>query len=290
MVPGHAKHGVSVTLVRAFAAAAVVWMTSVAPVVALSRVAHRLPAWADPRLTVFALQALTLALAFAIARVTVPAVSPQASLRSGLRAGAWLVLGTLLLSLLVSLTYVYTGATAAPGLNVQRILARWVDGFPTTGLTGRLVLFAVLGPIFEEFLYRGFILGYLLRNAAPWLALTVSTLLFSAGHESQLLSGLLGLAFGLLYLRYGNLWLCVLVHGAHNLFSSGGVPLLIAYLHDSSLLMPIAGSFLWLQLALLAVTLACFGMFLRQAFSRPGPGALAALPGPRRDLARIVSV
>jgi len=160
------------------------------------------------------------------------------------------------------------------------ILATWAREFPSTGLAGTLPSTRSFVPIFEELLYRALILGHLLRLLPPWLALVVSTLLFAAGTLCGFLSGLSGVAYGLLYLRYRNLWLCILTHGAHNLVSSAGAALLAAYLHDSQVSMPMEMNLLRFKLTWTFLTLACFAMFLRRVFAKVESGPSVLLHGP----------
>jgi uncharacterized protein len=74
--------------------------------------------------------------------------------------------------------------------------------------------------IAEEIIYRGFLLPAgekLFRQT--WIAVLVSSAIFSSAHFYQGWSGvaltfLFGIAFSLLYLRYGrNLWINIIVHG-----------------------------------------------------------------------------
>jgi membrane protease YdiL (CAAX protease family) len=259
--------------------AVVVFSTSILPLPLLQRAGHWLPP-GDPRLVVLAAQALGLALVLVALRVPIRSLSGGWPPRQGIEAGGWLTLGTLLLSLLVSLTIVFTsGAGARSG--TADILATWAREFPSTGLAGHFAYYAVFVPIFEELLYRALILGHLLRRLPPWLALGVSCLLFAAGHPSWILSGASGVAYGLLYLRYRSLWLCVLCHGAHNLVSSAGATLLAAFLHDARFSMPMEMNPLPLQLAWALLALACFAMFLRRVFAKTEGGPAVLLLGPR---------
>lgn len=272
--------GVTSTLVRVVVAVAIVWALYWAPAFVLLRVAHVQPPHADPRLVELAARAIVLGVAFALLRVPVRMLGRGDGPAGGGPAALWLVLGTFLVSLLVSVTIVSTSDAAMAGFTVGNALDRWRDGFPATGLAGRFLLNAVLGPLFEEVLFRVLILGFLLRSTRPVFALAVSTLLFAAGHGSWLLSGLLGLALGLLYLRFRGLWLCAAAHGLHNLVSAAGAPFLIAYLHEAGLLMPVGPHLLVLQLAWFFVSLACFAMFLREVFAGTSGGQLLLLPRP----------
>jgi len=263
---------------------AAVFSTSILPLPLLLRVGHWLPS-GDPRLVIMTVQALSLALVLVVLRVPIRSLSGGLPPRQGIEAGGWLTLGTFLFSLLVSMTIVSTSGVGARS-GTADILAAWSREFPSTGLAGHFAFYTVFVPMFEELLYRALILGHLLRLLPPWVALVVSTLLFAAGHPSWFLSGLSGVAYGLLYLRYRNLWLCVLFHGAHNLVSSAGATLLAAYLKDTRFPMPMEMNLLLLQFSCTILTLACFAMFLRRVFAKldggpsvlPGPGA-SVTPG-----------
>jgi membrane protease YdiL (CAAX protease family) len=259
--------------------AAVVFATSILPLTLLLRVGHWFPA-GDPRLVALAAQALGLALVLVVLRVPVRSLLRGLPPRKGIEAGSWLTLGTLLFSLLATMSIVSTsGLDHRSG--TAEILAGWAREFPSTGLAGHFAFYAVFVPVFEELLYRALILGYLLRHVPPWLALVVSTVLFAAGHPSWLLSGLSGFAYGLLYLRFRNLWLCVLFHSAHNLVSSAGATLLAASVHDMRFSMPLKMDPLVLQLSWAILILACFAMFLRRVFAQLDGGPAVLLLGPR---------
>lgn len=261
-------------------AAIVVFVTSILPAPVLNRVAHLLPASTEPRLVVFAAQAFILASIFAALKVRPGALSSTLLAREGLVAGAWFVLGTLAFSLLVTATMFPRDSGTG---NLATLVSIWTRDFPVTGLAGRLMLVGLLVPIFEEFLYRGLILGHLMRSVPAWLALAVTTGLFAAGHDSWVLSGLTGFALGLLYLRYRSVWLCVLVHGAHNLVSSAGATLLVAHLRDQQVFKWVEGPLLPLQLAWLAFVVACLARFVAEVFAKIDGG-------PRRFLRQRVGI
>lgn len=263
------------------ASAAVVLLTSILPLPLLLRIGHWFPS-EEPRLVILLVQAISLALVLVVLRVPVRSLSGGLPPRQGIEAGSWLTLGTLLFSLLVSMTI--ASASALDRSGSADILARWTREFPSTGLAGHFAFYAVFVPLFEELLYRVLILGYLLRLLPPWLALVVSTLLFAAGHPSWFFSGLSGVAYGLLYLRYRSLWLCVLSHSAHNLVSSAGATLLAAYLHDIGFSMPMESNRLLFQFAWMFLTLACFAVFLRYVFANADGGPRVLLLGPRASV------
>jgi membrane protease YdiL (CAAX protease family) len=78
---------------------------------------------------------------------------------------------------------------------------------------------SIVGPVLEEYLFRGILLRGLLRNYRPWVAIGQSALLFGVFHmnPAQGLSALLfGLLLGWLYYRTQSLALCVSLHALNN--------------------------------------------------------------------------
>lgn len=86
-----------------------------------------------------------------------------------------------------------------------------------------LLLLCVVGPLCEELVFRVGILRPLYRHRVPaLLAAGISALAFAVVH-GNLVQGIpafiIGFILGLLYLRTGNLWLCLPAHIANNTFS-----------------------------------------------------------------------
>ena len=83
-----------------------------------------------------------------------------------------------------------------------------------------LLTLAIIGPIAEELIFREAIEGEMLRRgAAPWVAIIVSALAFSTVHLN-LAQGLyalpLGILFGIIYYKTGNILLTALLHILNN--------------------------------------------------------------------------
>lgn len=75
----------------------------------------------------------------------------------------------------------------------------------------------VLAPVFEEIVFRGFLLTALSRRWGPALALVVSSLLFGMVHGEGILTvGTLGLVFGALTLWRGSLTAAITAHALVN--------------------------------------------------------------------------
>lgn len=86
-----------------------------------------------------------------------------------------------------------------------------------------LLLLCVVGPLCEELVFRVGILRPLYLHRVPaLLAAGISALAFAVVH-GNLLQGIpafiIGFILGLLYLRTGNLWLCLPAHIANNTFA-----------------------------------------------------------------------
>ena len=79
------------------------------------------------------------------------------------------------------------------------------------------VTVALLVPIFEEFLFRGVILSRLLRYFSMMPSLILMSIFFGVFHGSDVI-GAIVFAFlcGLLYLKYHNIWVPILVHIINN--------------------------------------------------------------------------
>ena len=102
----------------------------------------------------------------------------------------------------------------------QRELVDLLRGLSGWGPTVAMFLVvAGLAPVFEETLFRGFLLPVLARRMPMAWALLASALLFGAIHLQPLglptLSAL-GLVLGLAMRRTGSLWTAILVHGCWN--------------------------------------------------------------------------
>lgn len=90
-----------------------------------------------------------------------------------------------------------------------------------------ILIMWVIAAFGEEFVYRGLLvkrLGMLLgnTNAAYWIAVLCSSILFGLAHQYQGISGmvstgLIGFIFGLIFIKSKNkLWLTILTHGVYD--------------------------------------------------------------------------
>ena len=99
--------------------------------------------------------------------------------------------------------------------------------------TGALAIFfttaAIAAPLFEEFLFRGFLLPSLTRYMPVWGAIVLSSFVFAAAHLSLsevLPLMVLGIILGIVYTRSRNLLAPMLLHSAWNSITMLGLFLL----------------------------------------------------------------
>jgi hypothetical protein len=78
---------------------------------------------------------------------------------------------------------------------------------------------AIAAPVFEEIIFRGFLLPSLTRYFPVWIAIVLSSLLFSIAHLSLsevLPLTALGLVLGIVYTRSRNILASMIVHSLWN--------------------------------------------------------------------------
>ncbi len=95
-----------------------------------------------------------------------------------------------------------------------------------------IILFGVvLAPIFEEMLFRGFLLPLLVRSMGPWLGILLTAVLFALLHGPEyhwawqpvLLIGVAGTAFGYVRYKTGSTTSAFLMHSAYNAMGFSGI-------------------------------------------------------------------
>lgn len=254
---------VFLTVALAGAAYLLVHFVQSTPALLLLRVAHLMPSGIEPRLLTYAGQACVLAALFAVLRVPASSWRGGMGLHGGLRAALWLTMAATLFSTLVVFSLLSNPSSPDAAGSFSSLVAQMASEYPVWGLAGRLLGHVLVGPTLEEFLFRALILGFLLKAANRWVALLISSVLFASVHSNWIFALFSGLFYGLLYLRYRSVWLCILAHSANNLLPAALVPLSLSYLHEAGYFMPLGATLVGHQLAWLAATLACFAMFVR---------------------------
>ena len=77
----------------------------------------------------------------------------------------------------------------------------------------------VIAPMFEEFLFRGLIMGELMEFMRPWAAITLQAVLFGVAHMSlfqSLFAGIMGIILGIIYYKLKSIKAAVVCHGVFN--------------------------------------------------------------------------
>ena len=97
---------------------------------------------------------------------------------------------------------------------VEKIFALLEDKTIYTG-----IMVVVIGPLFEEILFRGMILDGFLKRYSPWKSILWSSLIFGLFHLNPwqfVPAFILGILMGYVYWKTGSLWLCIFVHFINN--------------------------------------------------------------------------
>ncbi|WP_264193247.1 CAAX prenyl protease-related protein [Methylobacillus gramineus] len=111
------------------------------------------------------------------------------------------------------------------------LLSEPSEGFnPGTGIEGCLLIVtrlagaALVVPLMEELFWRSFLMRWIqnqiflqvLPGQVGWLALAVSSALFAIEHSLWFAGLIAGLAYGLLYIRSGKIWMPIIAHAVTN--------------------------------------------------------------------------
>jgi uncharacterized protein len=108
-----------------------------------------------------------------------------------------------------------------PGVELQAELQAILKALDTStmGLILKVMAIAVLAPLIEELLFRGYLQTALMEKMNHHVAIWLAALIFSVIHlQPMAIPGLmlLGAAFGYIYHRTGSLKTCILLHMVNN--------------------------------------------------------------------------
>jgi membrane protease YdiL (CAAX protease family) len=87
-----------------------------------------------------------------------------------------------------------------------------------------ILTMVIVGPLVEEMVFRGLLLGALASRLGVFAGALISALLFGAVHGDAVLFptlAALGLISAFAYARTGNLWVSVILHGLNNALGAG---------------------------------------------------------------------
>ncbi|MBK8505515.1 MAG: CPBP family intramembrane metalloprotease [Saprospiraceae bacterium] len=135
----------------------------------------------------------------------------------------WLELG-LLLTVIIMISYSIEGLTLiliswwSPAYAVDLLEQPiFPSGLPWSIDILNLILVVVVGPLMEEFVFRGLILQRLMVKYGTSTAIVISSILFGVLHfETWLTASVFGLIMCVLFLGSRNLWLPISIHMANN--------------------------------------------------------------------------
>lgn len=101
----------------------------------------------------------------------------------------------------------------------------------SVAVIGLLVAVVAVGPLAEEIIFRRILLGWLEARVGVVVAVVAQAVVFGALHvipQAILLTGLLGLAAGILARRHRSLWPALALHSLNNLVATTTVIMLLA--------------------------------------------------------------
>lgn len=133
--------------------------------------------------------------------------------------------GLAILLVIAAMVFNFIYATyLIPGIGMQDEMAKILSAIPRTPFNISLLVFAiaVMAPIVEEVLFRGFLQNALTKYVPVWAAILLSSFLFAVVHlQLYAIPGLMSLsiAFGYLYHRTGSLRTNIILHMANNAFA-----------------------------------------------------------------------
>ena len=83
-------------------------------------------------------------------------------------------------------------------------------------LTITIISIALIGPIAEEFIFRGMLLNRMMKKTSMWGGILISSILFGILHADIIGASIFGIITSLLYLKTGNLLIPILLHVFNN--------------------------------------------------------------------------
>ncbi len=133
---------------------------------------------------------------------------------------ATVVLAGAALAFSIGATFLY--GLAVDQLGIEALRPREVEEeiiFPGMGILLTLQALALVTPISEEVLFRGFVLRGMMQNIGPGPAVVGTALVFAAFHldpGTVIPIFFTGLALGFVYVKTGSLWPCIAAHAGQN--------------------------------------------------------------------------
>lgn len=79
-----------------------------------------------------------------------------------------------------------------------------------------LIMAAIIGPIAEEFIFRGVLLNRMMAKTSMWGGILISSVLFGILHADIIGAAIFGVVASLLYIKTNNLFVPILLHILNN--------------------------------------------------------------------------
>jgi membrane protease YdiL (CAAX protease family) len=154
-------------------------------------------------------------------------------------------------------------AVLGNAINAEKLKAEVIeatDSFSTSNTASTLLFgengflaHVIVAPFVEELVFRGIFLNFFLSRYKIGVAICATSVIFGAMHGNYLSAFFGGMFLGYVYVAWGRLWLCILLHGFANLltmvfFGLGGGFAILNFVQDST-----AQFFVFIILASIAV-------------------------------------
>lgn len=136
-------------------------------------------------------------------------------------SGSWLlsIVGIMVLSIAFSLSVfwlqLYALMPISPGL-VDFFLEPIPFPDSPIFLVITVISIGLIGPIAEEFIFRGMLLHRMMKKTSMWGGILISSILFGILHADIIGATIFGIITSLLYLKTGNLLIPILLHIFNN--------------------------------------------------------------------------
>lgn len=103
----------------------------------------------------------------------------------------------------------------------SQMFTHFRDSGSAYGIAGFMVLALLVGPVFEEVIFRGYLQSALTRRMPEWAAITITSLVFTAGHGPPILWPMyfmFSAAWGWIFVYTKSLKTAIAFHMLNNLF------------------------------------------------------------------------
>ncbi len=121
---------------------------------------------------------------------------------------------------LVAVYYSFAQKSYVLQKSIERSMAANPNIETLSTLAVALFSVIVIAPLFEEVLFRGLVMGELMKIMRPWAAITLQAIIFGVAHGvifQSIFACALGIILGIVYYRTENIKAAVICHSVFNL-------------------------------------------------------------------------